>query len=207
MKQAVKGKKEKKGQLLQDRREEEDRLIDSFVRLDGDNQFLAACALTNGLKGREKRTKSKRGEGVSASDTQVDEDVSVDESLTVEELDAASHGTDDNDSASSEPARKKKRVKTTPDAAASYLVILNKDQHFTLIRQLVVAKEEYTPANPVQGKLMALANLGPDPGEDAPQLMVFEEQEPWRPVEVPRVDIENVTTYYAAEKRCRKPPR
>jgi hypothetical protein len=47
IKQAVKGKKEKKGKLLQDRKEEEDRLIDSFVQRDGDDQFnRAGRALT-----------------------------------------------------------------------------------------------------------------------------------------------------------------
>ena len=54
IKQAVKVKKEKKGKLLQDRKEEEDRLIDSFVQRDGDDQFIAACALTNMRKGKEK---------------------------------------------------------------------------------------------------------------------------------------------------------
>jgi len=129
MKQAVKGKKEKKGKLLQDRKGEEDRLIDSFVQLEGDDQFIAACALTltNGLKGREKKTKSKRGEGVSASDTRADEDVSVEESLTAGELETTSHSTDDDDSIPREPTPKKKKVKTTPGAPALYLVVLNKD--------------------------------------------------------------------------------
>jgi hypothetical protein len=228
MKQAAKGKKEKKGKLLQDRKEEDERLINSFVRMDrekekkmklrqareeedersinsfaqmdGEDQFVAACALTNMLKGQERKTRSQRGEGVSASDTDADESVSVEESLTVEELETTSRSTDDDgDSFLSEPTPKKKKVKTIPDATASYLVVLNDDQYFTRIRQLAVAKEEYTPANPMQGKLMALANLGPDPGEDAPQLIVFEEEDPLSPIKVPRVDIENVTTHYTAD--------
>ena len=188
IKQAVKGKKEKKGKLLQDRKEEEDRLIDSFVQRDGDDQFIAACALTNMRKGKEKKSMSKRGEGALASDSSGDEDDSVEASLTAGDLETTSPSTDDDESTLSEPAPKKKKVKRTPDAPASYLVVFNQDQHFTLIRQVVEAKEEYTPANPMQGKLMALANLGPDPGEDAPQL-----------IEVPRLDIENVTTHYAAD--------
>ena len=61
MKQAVKGKKEKKKKLRRDKEEEDNQLIDSFVQKDRDDQFVAACALTNMLKGKERKTMSKRG--------------------------------------------------------------------------------------------------------------------------------------------------
>ena len=233
MKQAAKGKKEKKGKLLQDRKEEDEQLINSFVRtdrekekkmklrqareeedersinssvqMDGEDQFVAACALTNMLKGQERKTRSQWGEGVSASDTDADESDSVEASPTVGDLETTSPSTDDDGSTLSEPAPKKKKVKTTPDAPDAYLVVLNEDQHFTLLRQVVVANEEYTPTHPMQGRLMALANLGPNPGEDAPPLVVFVEEDPWSHVEVPEVDVENVLDHYADDE-CEEMP-
>ena len=68
IKQAVKEKKGKKKELLHDRKGEEDWLIDSFVQRGGGNQFLAACALTNMLKMKEKKTQMKRGESNLVSD-------------------------------------------------------------------------------------------------------------------------------------------
>ena len=78
-------------------------------------------------------------------------------------------------------------------------MVLNDNQYFTTIREVTVAGVEYTPANPMQGKLMALANL-PQSGEDAPQLVVFVEEDPWSRVEVARVNIENVATHYEDEE-------
>ena len=54
MKQAVKGKKEKKKKLRRDQEEEDNWLIDSFMQLDVDDQFVAA-------EGKERKTMSKRG--------------------------------------------------------------------------------------------------------------------------------------------------
>ena len=94
-KQVVKGKKEKKRKLLQAQKGEEDRLINSFVSRNGDDKFIADCALTDRLKGKEKKSMSKRGGGVSASDSSGDEDDSVEASPTVGDLETTSPSTDD----------------------------------------------------------------------------------------------------------------
>jgi len=139
------GETYKKSPLLQVQKGKEDRMINSFVQRDGDDQFLAACALTNMLKRKEKKTRLKRGETFDASG---DEDNLVKESLTAGDLETTSPSTDDDESILSEPAPKKVKVRTTPDAPLSYLAVLNEDQHFTIIQEVVVAKEEYTPSNP-----------------------------------------------------------
>jgi hypothetical protein len=151
MKQVVKEKKEKKRKLLQVQKGKEDRMINSFVQRDGDDQFLAACALTNMLKRKEKKTRLKRGETFDASG---DEDNLVKESLTAGDLETTSPSTDDDESILSEPAPKKVKVRTTPDAPLSYLAVLNEDQNFTIIQEVVVAKEEYTPSNPKEYKFL-----------------------------------------------------
>jgi hypothetical protein len=111
------------------------------------------------LKGKEKKTQMKRGESVSASDARGDKDDSVEESLTAGDLETTTPSTDDDESILSKPASKKAKTKTTPDAPLSYLAVLNDDQHFTIIQEVVVAKEEYTPSNRMHWKLIALAGL------------------------------------------------
>jgi hypothetical protein len=46
------------------------------------------------------------------------------------------------------------------------------------------------------GRLVAVAGE-PVNEKEAPQLVVFEEEHPWSPVLVPRVDARNVTEHYA----------
>ena len=62
MKQVMREKKGRKKKARQAQKEEEDSLIDSFVHEDGDDQFIAACALTNMLKRKKKKAPMKGGE-------------------------------------------------------------------------------------------------------------------------------------------------
>jgi len=192
-KQAVKEKKEKKKKLLQAQKEEDDSLLDSYIaRLDGEGQFVADCAVTKKQKKKEKKVQKKRGGGASASDISEDDEGSV-ESVTAGDLEVSIPSTDD-ESGLDEPAAKKVKA-GTPDEPMSYLVVLNNNEHFTIIRGLTVAEEEFRPSNPMKGKLIALADMTQS-GEDAPRLVVLEEDYPWGPVEVPRVYVNNVTDHY-----------
>lgn len=200
MKQAVKEKKGKKLTLLQAQKNEEYQLLNGYIQ-EGGGQSLAASTVTEEQK---KAEKNQRKRGGRAATPDVGGDNNPAKSVISNNLGDSLPSTKDDKSLLSEPAAK--RVKAgrkagtkvgtmTPDAPSVYLAVLNDDQHFTILQEITVAKEEFTPSNPVQGKLTALAEL-PLNGEDAPHLMVFEGDDPWSYVNVPRMNCRNVTDYY-----------
>ena len=198
-KQAVKEKKVKKTKLLQAQKEEEERLWEELTwstQEDGSNQtFIRACAETKNQAKKARQTQGNGTKRVESSDSSGDYGYPV-ESETDDDGEGSQPSTNDEESDGTEPATKKaKRRITQSDEGQVWLIVIGEDQHFTVIREVTVSQEEYTPSHPMIGKLVAVAGE-PVNEKEAPQLVVFEEENPWSPVRVPRVDARNVTEHY-----------
>ena len=74
------------------------------------------------------------------------------------------------------------------------MVVLNQDQHFSVLREITRATEEFTPSNPMQGKWMALVGQ-PRDGDSAPRLVVLTDEVPERDGLVPRVNFNKVVDH------------
>jgi type IV secretory pathway VirJ component len=155
-KQAVKDKKVKKMRLLQAQKEEEERLWDEYsTQEDGSNEtFVAACAETKNQEKKAMRTQGKRTRRVESSESSGEDSYPV-ESETKDDREGSLPSTDDEESVVTEPATKKAKGRSTQsDEGKVWLVVIRGDQHLTVIREVTVAQEEYTPSHPMIGKLV-----------------------------------------------------